>query len=368
MEGEKEAALPFRIQHQERQPNPSHAPLMSPRKEPLSRVAGVGEDPLTWTVPLGSFRGLRLGIHAIFPIWALAECAAALPDGWSAVLLALTAVAAYAAVALARELVRAWWASRAGLDVHEIIVWPLGGLTSFATASARPSPWSDFGGLIFTALLLAPFTWFVATTSPGWAIVRGAVFEPSQYLDVVGDPLRRFIFRLFHASLVLSAFHALAPMTPFDLSRVWERRNLTNLSPVDAAASSFRRSIFVALALLIAGAAQGQERLMAVAVFSGLAAFIEYRRVMFLHRPLLTSGMLDDVAIHAHASNSSGVAYEADDDLPVEVHLSLPDIDDVLEKITRSGMSSLSQEDRQALEEATRRSRGESSTRGSPAD
>lgn len=320
----------------------------------FGRVAGFGEDPLTWAIPLVTWRGVRIGVHAIFPIWALAECAAGVAGGWDAAVRAMTAVTCYAVVVLVRELARAWWAARAGRDVHEIIAWPLGGFSSFGAAGARSRAMGELGGLGLTAMLVVPVGGFLWALGGSVLDLGRGLVEPWRYLGSTRDPIEGVAFWMFHALVMLTAFHALVPMSPFDLSRALDRGRADRHAPVDVAGSALRRGVFVAFALFTGAAVAGQERLMAVAVLGGLTTWIEYRRVMFLHRPLHRSAMVDDRA---------AVVDEADVEVAsvskAEEHGVDPNLDEVLAKITRSGMVSLSMDERRALEEATRRSRRE---------
>ncbi len=319
------------------------------RPEQFGRVAGAGEDPLTWAIPVGTWRGVRLGVHVIFPIWALAEGAAALPAGLGALGASLLGVLCYAAVAVMRELARAWWAARAGRDVHEVVVWPLGGLASFGAGGPGATALGELGGLMFTGILVFPLAGFLWTLGASGMDLLRAIVSPAASLAPTRDGVEAIGLWLFHACVVMTALHALAPMAPFDAGRALDRRSQARHSPVEAAGSSFRRGVFVAFALFTGAAVAGHERLMAVGVLGGLTTWIEYRRVMFLHRPLLHTPLLEDRTAGVRMGgevHEQGLGAEA------------PSLDDVLAKITRSGMPSLTALERRVLEDATRSRRG----------
>lgn len=319
------------------------------RPEPFGRVAGAGEDPLTWAIPVAGWRGVRFGVHVIFPIWALAECAAALPSGLGALGTSLVGVLCYAAVAVMRELARAWWAARAGRDVHEVVVWPLGGLASFGAGGPGATALGELGGLMLTGVLVFPLAGFLWTLGASGMDLLRAIVSPAGSLAQARDGVEAIALWLFHACVVMTALHALAPMAPFDAGRALDRRSHARQSPVDAAGSSFRRGVFVAFALFTGAAVAGHERLMAVAMLGGLTTWIEYRRVMFLHRPLLHTPLVED---RAAGLRLGGDIH--DEDPGAEA----PSLDDILAKITRSGMTSLTAFERRVLEDETRRRRG----------
>lgn len=349
--------MAFGLGHRKRKANGDDRPGAAP--QPLGRVAGIGEDPLTWAIPLVTWRGVRIGVHAIFPIWALAECAAALPRGRDAVFTLLTAAACYLVVVLARELARAWWAARAGREVHEIVAWPLGGFASSGAASARATAMGELGGVVFTAILAVPLGGFLWALGVHLDELAVGILVPSAYPHT-RDPIEAVVFWSFHASVVLTAFNALVPMAPFDVAHAIDRLHAPERSPVDAAGSSLRRGLFMAFVLFTGAAVASAERVMAVAMLGGLTTWIEYRRVMFLHRPLLNTILVEDRAASINEPHDEDVRESN------EAHSALPQVDEVLAKITRSGLTSLSAKERRSLEEATRRSRGESAHDGTP--
>ena len=52
----------------------------APDDVPVGRILGSGEDPLSFTIPLGTWAGVRVGLWAVFPIWIIAELVATLPQ------------------------------------------------------------------------------------------------------------------------------------------------------------------------------------------------------------------------------------------------------------------------------------------------
>jgi len=255
-------------------------------------------------------------------------------------------------VVLVRELARAWWASRAGRGVHEIVAWPLGGFASFGAISSRASGVGELGGVIFTAILAVPVGGFLWALGAGVEELARGIVQPSGY-PFTGDWIEGVAFWVFHASVVLTVFNVMVPMSPFDIAHAIDRHRARERSPVEAAGASLRRGIFVAFVLFTGAAVGSQERLMALGVLGALATWIEYRRVMFLHSPMRSTMMMED-----RAAGLGAVGVRMDEGGSGERVAPLH-IDDVLAKITRSGLVSLSAEERRALEEATRRSRGE---------
>jgi Zn-dependent protease len=135
------------------------------------------QDPFAWSIPCGRVFGITIRIHILFPFLALAMIMRAgfektAPDGaWidAAAVMALLFVSV-----LLHEFGHCFAARGVNGDASEVLIWPLGGLANcdvphtpranFLVAAAGPAV------NLFLATLAGLALWAVASAAPAWSL------------------------------------------------------------------------------------------------------------------------------------------------------------------------------------------------------
>jgi Zn-dependent protease len=345
-----------------------------------------GDDPLTWSVGLVTWCGYRVGVHWITVFWIALQVMLAIPaDRIGPQNIAMVVGFVLLTVGL-RESVRLWLARRVGGESEYVVLWPLGALVG-------PTPARAIGPNVLVSLaptlvsvvvgcgLAVALWWMGATAAQRW-------FNPFD-VRVVARSIESLpvavVWWAFYANLVVAGLNLL-PMLPLDGGRVleawaWHGRRDRARTIVGVL------SIIIAGLVAIVGISADQPLLIAVAVFGGLAGWLELRRSEFVDQPAYVSpGLPPDWIVGAEPARSrSGTASiepepvesaEPVSDLhdtaiirhepergaraaaaPVEPDEAL--LDRILAKISITGLDSLTEEERGVLSRATRRLKGE---------
>ncbi|MFZ4575760.1 MAG: hypothetical protein ACOYN0_15300, partial [Phycisphaerales bacterium] len=321
----------------------------------FSRLLGEGEDPLSWSLPVGRFFHTRVRVHAILPVWLAMELLAPLDPGAIGPLYSAFLVIAFFVIVLARELCRAAFARAMGRQFETVVLWPLGGVSHSAPLS-RISPGiqpalAESGGILFGMLawpVLAAAVWMLGG---GWTQLTLSPLNPAGTLASIGGDLDTVRARtganpvvligawsLYYANACVLLANLLLPMAPLDASRVilaWQERRLG-----DAAAAAFvaKFGFVTSVVVLVAGGVMGSTRLIALAVLGGAATWIELRRSRFLAQPLAPAWFAGRHAIDSYRLPVSPEAVQEDDPAADADELRL---DELLAKISARGLAAL---------------------------
>lgn len=336
----------------------------------FARVLGEGEDPLSWSLPLGRFFRTRVRLHILMPLWITVELLGPLHPGKLGLVYSASLVGAFCVVVVARELCRAAFARAMGRQLDTVVLWPLGGVSHTSPVSRvypglQPAL-AESGGLLFGMLawpVLAAAVWMLGG---GWGQLSVSPLNPAVTLGSIGQDLDSVrattganplvligAWSLYYANACVLLANLVLPMFPLDASRVllaWQERRLG-----DAAAAAFVAKIgFVAaIAVLLAGAAMESTRLMALAVLGGVATWIELRRSQFLEQPMrLGVGVVGEIS-RVTPPVSPEAVQEADGSGDEDERR----LDAILAKISVGGMGSITDEERAFLKAMTRRRR-----------
>ncbi len=355
----------------------------SPTRRALSfgQVFARSDDPLTWSISLFSFRSFRVGVHWVFLFWVAAVLLLAIPldrVGPSYIALAVFFVAA---VVLLRELARLAVAHRLGVEPEYIPLWPLGSLLG----PTLPRPLVPRLILVLTPTVVSLA---LAGTLAAALFLMGSPtshllfnpFNPRPIAASLTDWPSAILWWAYYANLCVAGLNLL-PMTPLDGGRTLEAWVGRGARPAAARVVGLV-GLLTAGALLVVGAAAGQTTLLAVALFGGLASWLELRRAEFITLPLAD----DPLARNAHPDP---LLSDFDDDLdPARFPDLAPDdppirhtpspaaatsaprtaepptddearLDEVLRKISLTGMASLTDDERAVLDLATKRRRSD---------
>lgn len=334
-------------------PDDSRGPQGSPD---FGRLLGRGEDPMAWSFPLFVWHGVRLRMHAVVPIWAAAEIAAASFGGRARAASAALAVVAFVFAAVWRELIKglAWRAAFVEMPVG--VVWPLGGLNVMGGRGRRSETGSGTGVRKEWWGLIAGGVWTGSWAMVVWLGNFGPlVFNP---LDPLAVPMATTVsiglaaWWMYVAGICLTLCNALLPVAPFDLGRLL-RREGPSIDP-ERAHGEARVGYVTAMTLFVAAAAMGHTRLMAVAAIGALVTALDGRRGMLDFRAAGSGGRRGEWAPGTDFESEIGRALGRGPEM-IEEESAPPTLDDVLEKISREGLASLKPNERTVLEEERRR-------------
>lgn len=333
------------------------------------RVLGWGEDPLLWAIPAGRWLGLRIGFHVIVALWASIELIAAIPANDPALFThRVAAVSSFISLSLLREIARARWAARLGRQPDHIIVWPLGGLGRIGGPAYETSVLAETGGLLFGVFAWCLLGAGLAASGADLNLLLINPFDPGTPAHTIGVGWKLALWWAYYANGVILCINLL-PMRPFDGGRIIHSLIRAWRYPTEASTITARISALTAISLFLAAAAMSQTRLLAVAALAALATWLEFRREVFVHEivkeyqsPPLPSDHGDDEQSRSADDRDefsdpnaladpiehppSGLAAQE----PTEHDL---EIDDILLKISRQGLASLDERERDALKRAT---------------
>lgn len=377
--------------------SPRRPKAPAPRREGESRPSfgrlfARWDDPLTWSVSVASWCGYRVGIHWITVFWVALQIMLAIPVdriGPQNIAMIVTSVMLIVAV---RESVRLWIARRVGGEPEYVVIWPLGTLLG-------PTPPRSVAPklLIYltpTLVSLAIGVTLAFTLAMMGATSRQILFNPFNVRAVVrdiGPPWMAIIWSVYFANLCVGALNLL-PMVPLDGGRLIEAWAwLTRRSQARRLVGLL--ALVVAGLLTITGISAEQPILIAIAVFGGLAGWLELRRSEFVDQPVYVSPSIspalppdwivgaadrpapEEFGEHTPEQHSSIPDFPIDltETLPSPHHAREPasepplgaeieaetELDGILAKISATGLASLTDEEREALARATRRLKGE---------
>lgn len=319
------------------------------------RAWGSGEDPLSWSFPLGRLGRLRLRAHFILPIWLAAEMVAWVPRDAMGLVHVSAAVVSVIFLALVRELARAWMLRLQGTEQELLVLWPFGGLAPTPNSPTPRPLMSELGGLLANAVLVPVLGALVLWSGAGWESLLH--FEPLSPRVAAAD-LRSlpqvWAWWAYYGNGMLLLANAVLPMSPMDAGRIvqaWARRARDG-----AESSVLRWGIFTGGALFVIGAASGESRVLALGAFGALATYFDSRRAEFVRTPLRTGEIPQD-APPDERDQEDLLAISRHRPTPDDHRPQQPSLDEVLSRISREGIESLSEEERAVLRRETERRR-----------
>jgi Zn-dependent protease len=309
-------------------------------------------------------------MHWFYPVLAAMYVLRSLYEGGS-LMAGLTGlvVAALLVTTLLHEYGHCFAARAVGSHADEILLWPLGGLafTGHGGSPGRDIKIAAAGPLVHLPLAGIALAFLLTRVPWNWS-----------YLSVFGDwypfwPLREYFWEnfavaCFKIQILLLAFNLLVPAYPLDGGRILVNLLLLRYGRSQAALVTTFVSIPIGVAILVWGFLQRDFMI----GFLGVWVLFEAWQI----RKLVAMGEID-----AHPMFGAQPEFDYMPERPrrkgwfarwretrarkraareVERDSFLRDrVDQVLEKVSREGIGSLSSEERRILEEASKRSRGE---------
>ena len=336
-------------------------------KEPKEDAA---IDFMNLTFPLFRIFGIRVRVHWFYPIMIVMYILRGASDGGGPLLMGFYAalMGGLLLTTLLHELGHCWGARSVGGHAEQILLWPLGGLAYVGHGGA---PRHDikvaamgplmhlplaavFGGLV---LIWQPWSWTYLNLFESWY-----PFYPLQQ-----HFWANLCLGLFKMQLVLFFFNLLVPAYPLDGGRILTNLLLMRYGRDQAAKVTTFFSIPIGIAILVWGF-QARDFLFGLL---GIWMLFEAWQI----RKLIAAGQVDAHPMFAGAPEfdympgrpqrkgwfakwrdkrvRAAVAREHGRELADRDR-----VDEVLAKVSREGIGSLSSEEKRILDEASRRSRG----------
>jgi Zn-dependent protease len=334
---------------------------------------------MNWSFRAFTLSGIAVRIHWTLPLILLSEVVRwglAATEGFAGIFLGYAALlmTGYWLSILIHELGHCAAARTRGIPAEEILLWPLGGLAyvggsgtprnEVAIAFAGPLASFLLAGLCFALVFLSghPFGWELIVPFDGWGQLFGAGFLTALAID------------LFKLNLILGLFNLCIPAYPLDGGRIL--RGLLSRRIGFGRATEFCTKLAIGVAVVLGfwGLIQQELWLVLIGIFVGIQAFQE--------RKLLREGALPgyDATFMGHDFSRGYTSLEADDAEPREERRGSglftalrrraserrarhreeeqarlrERVDQLLDKVKENGMASLSPEERQFLEDASR--------------
>ncbi|MBZ0173289.1 MAG: hypothetical protein K8E66_12970, partial [Phycisphaerales bacterium] len=322
----------------------------------MRRIFGDGENPLAWGFPLYSAWGIRVRVHLLFVFYILAELIRSVLPDQAGIEYVLPLLAALFGLVLLHEYGHCLACRRVGGEAVEILMWPLGGLASCLPPHQwRAHFWTTAGGPLVNVVLLVPLGLLAYVVTGDLGSVLFNPFDPMLTAGAISASnsamqiLKLFVWSLHYANMLLLAFNLLVPMYPMDAGRL--------LQAVLWGKLGYRESMRIAAIVGIAVAGllavvsitfDGMQRLLAIALLGGLVCSMELRRLRF------EAGEDPGVFASAYAGDEEDAGPSRGELKRREKEAAeKAEVDRILEKISGSGMESLTRREKRVLERAS---------------
>ena len=328
-----------------------------------------GDNPMMWSIPLGSIARISIKVSMLFAVLIAFHIGSAIFKGQSPAFVAI-ALGTLFLLVLLHEFGHCFACRATGGSADEILMWPLGGL-----ASCSPDPnWkahliTTIGGPAVNLVLWPIFALGLMAAGAGTNALIFNPFKPMETLAGLnfGWPMTALWFA-YYSNFVLLAFNLAVPMFPMDCGRIVQALLWRKLGYERSMYLSVTFGLGVAVVLGLVGVLSEQMSLFGIAVFGGVTCFFERRRLQQNafggerepESPYAKSAQNvfeDDTdsldAKRARKERSAVVAQEPEavDADPYEA--AQLEVDRILAKIAKTGLKSLSNKERKALEAAT---------------
>jgi hypothetical protein len=312
------------------------------------RVWGIGEDPLAWSFAVFRVGWLSVRMHVIVPLWVGVELAAWAPRDGVGLTHVAAALGAFVLLSLIREVSRACIRRAVDGEAQVVVLWPLGGLgTAPIGRGARPFL-AEMGGLATSAVLVPILGALVLATGAGWGALGIDPLSPRIMVSGLRTHSQVWAWWAYYANALMLVTNALLPCSPMDAGRLAALWALSRRMSVRW--SVLRIGVGTGLGVFLLGALASEIRLMALGAIGAWATYLEVRRAEFI----------EETNVPLDARTAPPITPERgspESDMGFGAPPREPRLDDVLAKISRSGMSSLTPQEREVLRRETERRR-----------
>ena len=321
----------------------------------LAQLLGHGEDPLQWSLPLFRVAGVQMRLHLVLVAWAAAELMISARPDVQGPLHRLSVVTALVGIVVLREVVRAALLWGRGWLPDRMVMWQGGALSSPVGLSPRllaPCAGLAISGLlvVFSGLLM------LAARMPAELLVTNPL-DPTSAASSLRSVPQIALFWAYYASVVVLGLNLL-PMPPMEMGRLVQCLAARPLGQRAALRAAAHLGLSVGVTLCVFGIVAEQMRLVGIAMIGIAVCWIELRRLAFIEDATVNPA-LDLVE---WIEGISLTDFEEGPEAPVAAEtpvraLDFPSLDEVLDKVSRLGLESLTKVERDVLRRETERLR-----------
>lgn len=324
-------------------------------KKVLARIFGDGENPLAWGFHLFAIKGVKIKIHLLMVVYLLAQLIFTMPGHNAGAIFVLPILIAMVILVLLHEAAHTYVACRNGATVEHIMLWPLGGLEN-PQFDEDPTPKAELStalaGIALHFALIPLFALPLVILTDSWQSIIFNPFNPSASIHTLilsinqTTPWWLVALWSFHVVNLIILLANLIPMYPLDAAtvlRIHLEKNKGNLAARQFTAYS---GLWVATTVGLVGMVfTDAKMLLAIAIVAGIVCSIERRRLQFLDYAQMVPGY------------PKPDPKPDSDPKPPPKQPDQTDLDHILQKISTTGIDSLSKSERRTLKKATESSR-----------
>lgn len=319
----------------------------------LGRIFGDGENPLGWSLPIGSIAGIRIKLHLFLLLYIAGQMVSSISqDRMGAAYMALSMTALFLLVLL-HEFGHCFACRRVGGEADEVLLWPLGGLASVSPPHTwRANLITTLGGPAVNAVLLPVFAGLLALAGHADTILFNPL-KPSLTIGQLPSWWLVALWWLHYTNLVLLLFNMLVPMFPLDAGRALHALLWHRVGARRATETATLVGLVTAGALAVGAMVLENVTLIVIAVFGAIMCWRE--RQLLRVDALAGAGFAPTIDDHDFAPpRGPGRAELKRREKEAREQA---EVDRILAKIAQSGMASLSRSEKKALQQATERKR-----------
>lgn len=322
---------------------------------------------MSWSLPLFRIAGIAVRMHFVFVIYIIIELLRASyspskeapPVGVGPMALLMGCLFL---IVLLHEFGHCIACRRTGGVADEVLMWPLGGLaycrpehnarSHFITAAGGPLV--NVVICVISAIVLGVMTghwWGVALPNPL------DIWGPMYASDALNGWALTSVYFVHALSFVLLLFNLL-PLFPMDGGRLLQAALWTRLGYAKSMRIAVRAGFVGAVMLGVFGAVTAEWILIGIAIFGGLTCYQTIRQLNFTNEMLgfeseeyeaFSGADADDEAVRGPSRRERKAEEERQHEAA--------QVDEILAKIKRSGMESLTAKEKKLLKRATERGR-----------
>lgn len=332
---------------------------------------------MQWVLPLFTAGRLSVRIHVVMVLYVAFELVLSVSGARLGILHIGAALGALALNVIFREVCRALAAQSLGAEPLPLVLWPLGSLSSHEVPGPKLARMVvALGGTATGAALAVTLAGVLLLAGVKQDLIFFHLLDPGATAARIGSTGVLVLWWAYAVTVLVTLLN-LIPIFPLDAGRAIEAAAGDRSIRRAGILLATRVGMIVSLVVFVAAMTASMERLMGLAVFAGMVCWFERRRAEFIAEPGLPAWR----AVDSHRRRARDLdpleRLEADLDNLESLDLDLdprasslpkpqspdpiPDdqgeaeVDAILAKISRSGMNSLTPEERAALDSARER-------------
>lgn len=332
-------------------------------KRVLARIFGDGENPLAWGFTVARYSGVTFKIHLVMIVYLLVELIFTMPGHQAGPIFVIPNLVAILVLVVLHEIAHTLVARRNNGIVEQRMLWPLGGFeeAKFDDPNWRAEIRTAIAGPAIHLALMPIFVLPIVLLTGSWGSVFINPLNPAgsiPSLTLLNDGATPWwlvtLWAFYVVNLVLLIVNLLLPMYPMDSATILRILLTPKHGELGARHVTALTGLWVATAVGLVGIIfQDANILLAIAIVSGIVCSIERRRLQFLTYAQMVPGPAYEPVAQARSS-TNGSSNDTETESGKDEQ---SDLDQILAKISSSGIESLSRSERRTLKKATESSR-----------